>query len=279
LKKICALSYSFSEAKPLGKTKCSEAKLFLNLTLESLRSSFDDIIIFYRHDNDIENDIDAQWIKLETCAIHEITYESAIRLREYATKNSYDIVYFTEADQILHCTDINKYLEYIEANENLCINPHRFDQLPEIDEEYISKRLSRFDTPESSVVEFDGKLRCYNNRYIVSNTFVNQKFNLYNEDLYYCDTDHEAYGAAYLTSVKLLNKIDYGAQKKNLENGSGRLIFRSGKSTTVKSRNYFDFFVEHLSGYRSNWIIYPFSKEQIGELESSFDEKKKALEI
>lgn len=198
-----------------------------------------------------------------------------------------EYIYFTESDQIFYAQDINNLYKIIDYNKNVYIVPQRFEQIPR---ELVEARINKFeDTTENRFVEFEGALRENNNPYVVANepvisSFrpsdgkmikVNQVYE-YNEHFYinpspatnWIDSPEygQAYGAAFLCHRDLFNRVKfmdakfkfthegkkYDIQYQPTETTAGHDLLRTEKSICLKSKDFFYFHVDHLSGYEFN---------------------------
>ena len=198
-----------------------------------------------------------------------------------------EYIYFTESDQIFYVQDINNLYKIIDYNKNVYIVPQRFEQIPS---ELVEARISKFeDTTENRFVEFEGALRENNNPYVVANepvissfrpsdgkiVKVNQVYE-YNEHFYinpapatnWIDSPEygQAYGAAFLCHRDLFNRVKfmdakfkfihegkkYDIEYQPTETTAGHDLLRTEKSICLKSKDFFYFHVDHLSGYEFN---------------------------
>ena len=198
-----------------------------------------------------------------------------------------EYIYFTESDQIFYAQDIDNLYKIIDYNKNVYIVPQRFEQIPR---ELVEARINKFeDTTENRFVEFEGAHRENNNPYVVANEpvisafrpsdgkmiKVNQVYE-YNEHFYinpspatnWIDSPEygQAYGAAFLCHRDLFNRVDfmdakfeithegkkYDIQYQPTETTAGHDLLRTEKSICLKSKDFFYFHVDHLSGYEFN---------------------------
>ena len=198
-----------------------------------------------------------------------------------------EYIYFTESDQILYAQDINNLYKVIDYNKNVYIVPQRFEQIPR---ELVKARINKFeDTTEDRFVEFEGAHCENNNPYVVANepvisSFrpsdgkmikVNQVYE-YNEHFYinpspatnWIDSPEygQAYGAAFLCHRDLFNRVKfmdakfeithegkkYDIEYQPTETTAGHDLLRTEKSICLKSKDFFYFHVDHLSGYEFN---------------------------
>ena len=201
-----------------------------------------------------------------------------------------EYVYFTEADQIVYAKDWNNVYDTIDNDKNIYLVPQRFEQIPnELIQARIDKYT---DTTEGRFVEFDGVCRENNNKYVVANEPVgpvqevmrtqgtekilaNQIYN-YDDNFYVCPSPQtnyidapeygQAYGAAYLCHRDLFNRVNFiDARFEFIKNGksfhieyqptettAGHDLLRTEDAICLKSRDFFYFHVDHLSGYEWN---------------------------
>ena len=201
-----------------------------------------------------------------------------------------EYVYFTEADQILYAQDWKNVYNTIDNDKNIYIVPQRFEQIPnEFIQARIDKYDC---TTEERFVEFDGVHKENSNKYVVANEPVgpiqevdrthgpekiptNQIYN-YDEHFYVCpspSTDYidapeygQAYGAAYLCHRDFFNRVGFiDARFEFMKDGqfhvmnfqptettAGHDLLRTDDAICLKSRDFFYFHVDHLSGYEFN---------------------------
>ena len=201
-----------------------------------------------------------------------------------------EYVYFTEADQIVYAKDWNNVYDTIDNDKNIYLVPQRFEQIPnDLIQARIDKYT---DTTEGRFVEFDGVCRENNNKYVVANEPVgpvqevmrtqgtekilaNQIYN-YDDNFYVCPSPQtnyidapeygQAYGAAYLCHRDLFNRVNFiDARFEFIKNGksfhieyqptettAGHDLLRTNEAICLKSRDFFYFHVDHLSGYEWN---------------------------
>ena len=213
-------------------------------------------------------------------------------LVRYIQQRGFDeeYVYFTEADQILYAQDWNNVYNTIDNDKNIYIVPQRFEQIPnEFIQARIDKYDC---TTEERFVEFDGVHKENSNKYVVANEPVgsieevmrvhgpekiptNQIYN-YDEHFYVCpspSTDYidapeygQAYGAAYLCHRDFFNRVRFiDARFEFMKDGkphtldfqptettAGHDLLRTDDAICLKSRDFFYFHVDHLSGYEFN---------------------------
>ena len=201
-----------------------------------------------------------------------------------------EYVYFTEADQILYAQDWNNVYSVIDNDKNIYIVPQRFEQIPnEFIRARIDKYDC---TTEDRFVEFDGVHKENNNKYVVANepvgavqemmrsdgpveVTINQVYD-YDEHFYVCPSPYsdyidapeygQAYGAAYLCHRDFFNRVKFiDSRFKFMKDGqthfiefqptettAGHDLLRTENAICLKSRDFFYFHVDHLSGYEFN---------------------------
>ena len=198
-----------------------------------------------------------------------------------------EYIYFTESDQILYVKDISNLYKTIDYNKNIYIVPQRFEQIPK---ELVEARINKFeDTTENRFVEFEGALRDDNNPYVIANEPVTSAFRpsdgkmvkvnqVYEyDDRFYINPSPatnwidspeygQAYGAAFLCHRDLFNRVKfmdakfkfthegkkYDIEYQPTETTAGHDLLRTEKSICLKSKDFFYFHVDHLSGYEFN---------------------------
>ena len=198
-----------------------------------------------------------------------------------------EYIYYTESDQIFCAQDIDNLYKTIDYNKNIYIVPQRFEQIPN---ELIPSRLNKFkDTTADRFVEYDGALRENNNKYVVANEPVKSNFRPrdgdvvkvnqvydYDEHFYinpppasnWIDSPEygQAYGAAFLCHRDLFNRVKFmdarfkfthkgithDIEYQPTETTAGHDLLRASNSICLKSKDFFYFHVDHLSGYEFN---------------------------
>ena len=213
-------------------------------------------------------------------------------LVRYIQQRGFDeeYVYFTEADQIIYAQDWDNIYATIDNDKNIYIVPQRFEQIPnELIQLRIDKYDC---TTEKRFVEFDGIYKENNNKYVVANepidsiqevmrgngmqkVLTNQIYN-YDKHFYVCPSPQtdlidapeygQAYGAAYLCHRDFFNRVKFiDAQFEFVKDGkpfyvtfqptettAGHDLLRTKDAICLKSKKFFYFHVDHLSGYEFN---------------------------
>jgi len=136
----------------------------------------------------------------------------------------YDYVFFTESDQIIYSKNLYNYIKNLSEYEYL--SPHR-----------LQHTLNKND--EKLIVAFDYK------NYIVCNNFKSELIDL--NGFIIAKTFRSSYGAAWIAKKTLLKKIDFNKFPDNALHAPCRALFENSKA--LKTKNVFDFFVDHLSGF------------------------------
>tara|TARA_Y100000034_G_C6885649_1_gene406631 strand:- start:886 stop:1728 length:843 start_codon:yes stop_codon:yes gene_type:complete len=166
-------------------------------------------------------------------------------------------VYYTEMDQVFYAQNFESLTDVIVKDESAYIVPQRFEQVPR---HKVEIRKKRFNVAEERFVEFKGDM-CDDNPYVVANEpwkttsyddnfYINEKGNLNALD----DSSYGgAYGAAYFTSKELFSRVQFTALDfQPTEQTGGHDLFRTTGSVCLKSKDFFFFHVDHLSGYEFN---------------------------
>lgn len=166
-------------------------------------------------------------------------------------------VYYTEMDQVFYTQHFEVLRDILAKDKNVYIVPQRFEQIPR---HKVEMRKKRFNVASERFVEFKGVF-ADNNPYIVANEpwnitsyddnfYVNEKGNVNALD----DSSYGgAYGAAYFTSKELFSKTQFTALDfQPTEQTGGHDLFRMEDSVCIKSKDFFFFHVDHLSGYEFN---------------------------
>ena len=202
-----------------------------------------------------------------------------------------EYIYFTESDQIIYAKDWNNLYNTIDDNKNIYIVPQRFEQIPHAAippriEKYADTTEGRFVEFEGALRENNNKYVVANEP--VSPSYeaerlggkkeilqVNQVYN-YDENFYvnpspatdWIDAPEygQAYGAAFLCHRDLFNRVtfidahfiikkdgkEYPFDYQPTETTAGHDLLRTENSICLKSRDFFYFHVDHLSGYEFN---------------------------
>ena len=202
-----------------------------------------------------------------------------------------EYVYFTESDQILYARDWDNLYNTIDNDKNIYLVPQRFEQIPHAAippriEKYADTTEGRFVEFEGALREDNNKYVVANEP--VSPSYeaeriggqkeilqVNQTYN-YDENFYvnpapatdWIDAPEygQAYGAAFLCHRDLFNRVnfidarfmikkdgkEYPFDYQPTETTAGHDLLRTENSICLKSRDFFYFHVDHLSGYEFN---------------------------
>ena len=202
-----------------------------------------------------------------------------------------EYIYFTESDQIFYAKDINNLYATIDNDKNIYLVPQRFEQIPHAAilpriEKYADTTEGRFVDFEGALRENNNKYVVANEP--VSPSYeaerlggkkeilqVNQTYN-YDEYFYvnpapatdWIDAPEygQAYGAAFLCHRDLFKKVtfidarftikkdgkEYPFDYQPTETTAGHDLLRTENSICLKSRDFFYFHVDHLSGYEFN---------------------------
>ena len=175
-------------------------------------------------------------------------------------KQNVKYVYYTEMDQVVYVQDLDGMKKIIDNDYGVYFSPQRFEQIPK---DNVEKRKEKFGVGDDRFVEFVGMFRDDDNPYVVANEPFevgdydeNFYHNLTTEDgLYNYDSQCYAasYGAAYFCSVKLFLETEYVAiDFQPTEQIGGHCLLRAENAKCLKSKDFFRFHVDHLSGYEFN---------------------------
>ena len=198
-----------------------------------------------------------------------------------------EYIYFTESDQMFYAKDIDNLFTTIDENHNAYIVPQRFEQIPP--ESHRLRKLSFPSTTDDRFVEFDGKLKENNNKYVVANEPVVvdvdvagreiegiEKIYDY-DDCFYVNPAptidaidapeyFQAYGGSWLCHRDFFKRVEFTDSKLKVNNDgkvgvinfqptettAGHDLLRTSNSVCLKSKDLFYFHVDHLSGYEFN---------------------------
>ena len=202
-----------------------------------------------------------------------------------------EYIYFTESDQIFYAKDINNLYATIDNDKNIYLVPQRFEQIPHAAilpriEKYADTTEGRFVDFEGALREDNNKYVVANEP--VSPSYeaerlggkkeilqVNQTYN--HDEYFYVNpapaTDWidapeygQAYGAAFLCHGDLFKRVtfidarftikkdgkEFPFDYQPTETTAGHDLLRTENSICLKSRDFFYFHVDHLSGYEFN---------------------------
>ena len=202
-----------------------------------------------------------------------------------------EYVYFTEADQLIYAKDWNNIYSTIDNDKNIYIVPQRFEQIPHASiasriEKYADTTEGRF-VDFDGVLKEDNNRYVVANEPVGSvqemmgsdgpvEVTINQVYD-YDEHFYVCPSPYsdyidapeygQAYGAAFLCHRDLFNRVTFinarfmikGKDGKEFpfdyqptETTAGHDLLRTKDSICLKSKDFFYFHVDHLSGYEFN---------------------------
>ena len=203
-----------------------------------------------------------------------------------------EYIYFTESDQILYARDWDNIYNTIDNDKNIYIVPQRFEQIPHAAippriEKYADTTEGRFVDFDGALREDNNKYVVANEpvgAFYEAERVGGQKETLQVNQIYNYD-DHfyvnpppksimidapeygQAYGAAFLCHRDLFNRVtfinarfmikaadgkEYPFDYQPTETTAGHDLLRTENSICLKSRDFFYFHVDHLSGYEFN---------------------------
>jgi hypothetical protein len=288
---LAVIPYFGGTSSAPRQTELNNVLRYFEYTYSSLKSYMTKLIVSVYNDEDYETlrpfSLNAD-IELMRITDIDPIFLPANTVRSIQ-KEGFDeeCVYFTESDQIFYAQDINNLYKTIDYNKNVYIVPQRFEQIPR---ELVEARINKFeDTTENRFVEFEGALRENDNPYVVANEPVTSAFRSsdgkmvkvnqvyeYDEHFYinpapatnWIDSPEygQAYGAAFLCHRDLFNRVKfmdakfkfthkgkkYDIEYQPTETTAGHDLLRTEKSICLKSKDFFYFHVDHLSGYEFN---------------------------
>jgi len=288
---LAVIPYFGGTSSAPRQTELNNVLRYFEYTYSSLKSYMTKLIVSVYNDEDYETlrpfSLNAD-IELMRITDIDPIFLPANTVRSIQ-KEGFDeeCVYFTESDQIFYAQDINNLYKTIDYNKNVYIVPQRFEQIPR---ELVEARINKFeDTTENRFVEFEGALRENDNPYVVANEPVTSAFRPsdgkmvkvnqvyeYDEHFYinpapatnWIDSPEygQAYGAAFLCHRDLFNRVKfmdakfkfthkgkkYDIEYQPTETTAGHDLLRTEKSICLKSKDFFYFHVDHLSGYEFN---------------------------
>tara|TARA_R110000824_G_scaffold80978_2_gene203430 strand:- start:1569 stop:2492 length:924 start_codon:yes stop_codon:yes gene_type:complete len=262
-------------------------KYFID-TYESLKNVSSEFIVSVCNDEDfqvIKNlGFDVEIIKFTNIDPKFLPSNTCRTIQKRVIKQDY--VYYTEADQLLYCTDIDYIFNMIINNNTVFVTPQRFCQIPNgVIERRRLRYSDRNEDHHSRYVDFCGINREFNNKYCIEcapfylsdeNSIVENKkkmfshkghydrelykkfINLYrnstiNGRYYINEINDESYGAAYLCHSELFKRVSYvDSEWQPTEHTAGHDILAHPASISVKSIDNKEFFTDHLSGYDFN---------------------------
>lgn len=137
----------------------------------------------------------------------------------------YDFVFFTESDQVIYSRGLLKFVSQL--NDCQYLSPHR-----------LERRYKHFNQNGQPIVKFDG------NEYVLynhSNTTL-----IPFGDFWLAIDFRSSYGAAWIAKSNLLDIVDFNQYSQKSLHTPSLVMFDTFQA--LKTKNVFDFFVDHLSG-------------------------------
>ena len=270
-------------------TELSNVTRYFVETYKNLKPLSSQFIVSVSNDNDYETvkelgfDVEILYVKDIDPIFLPANTARIIQQRDFSEK----FVYYTEADQLLYAKDIHRILDTLELDKNAYIVPQRFCQIPN---EVIPRRRARYkdrnEDDDSRYVEFDGVDKEGDNKYCIEcapwalstnesrkwaqtckwafmpgsyneerydwfyNKYGNQS---YNSHLYSNSINDEAYGAAYLCRMELFKRVNFrDSAWQPTEHTAGHDLLATDGALCLKTIDYYDFHIDHLSGYDFN---------------------------
>jgi len=200
---------------------------------------------------------------------------------------SEEYIYFTESDQVFYAQDLDNLFKTIDNNHNAYIVPQRFEQIPT--GSYDLRKSGFPSTTEERFIEFEGVFRENNNQYVVANEPIIVDFDVngnkvegvekiydYNDYFYVNPAPtidaldapeyYQAYGGSWFCHQELFKRVEFIDARYNVmqdgkagvvefqptEQTAGHDLLRAPDSVCLKSKDFFYFHVDHLSGYEFN---------------------------
>ena len=269
-------------------TELSNVTRYFVETYKNLKPLSNHFIVSVSNDNDYETvknlgfDIEILYVKDIDPIFLPANTSRIIQKRDF----SENYMYYTEADQLLYAKDIYRILDTIEIDKNVYVVPQRFCQIPN---EVIERRRARYkdrnEDDDSRYVEFDGIDKEDDNKYCIEcapwalateetinanmsrkwsfmpgydeeryDWFYNKYWNpAFNDHLYTNSINDEAYGGAYLCHMDLFKKVTFkDSDWQPTEHTAGHDLLATYNSMCLKTIDYYDFHIDHLSGYDFN---------------------------
>lgn len=235
---------------------------YFKLCYESISDISDLIMVSVCNDNDEELMDQIDFFNDNTCTICHLNIDPMFnpanmnRRFQSLIKSSPDIwdteyVFFTESDQIVYIRDLQKLLSIIDANKNVYIVPQRFEQ---IERHRVQDRKDQFGVKDDRFLEFDGVLKEGDNIYTVANEPPYDKNRvMYNDEFYLNFEEGPAYGAAFLCHKDLFMKTEFtDSTYQPTETSAGHNLLYHPDSKCIKALDFYEFYVDHLSGFEFN---------------------------
>jgi hypothetical protein len=270
-------------------TELSNVTRYFVETYKNLKPLSSQFIVSVSNDTDYETikdlgfDIEILYVKDIDPIFLPANTARIIQKRDFQER----FVYYTEADQLLYAKDIYGLLDVLEVDRDAYIVPQRFCQIPN---EVIDRRRSRYrdrnEDDDSRYVEFDGIDKEGDNKYCIEcapwalateettqinmgrkwiyatapydeeryDWFYNKYWNTaFNDRLYNNVINDEAYGGAYLCHMDLFKKVMFqDSDWQPTEHTAGHDLLATNNSVCLKTIDYYDFHIDHLSGYDFN---------------------------
>ena len=140
---------------------------------------------------------------------------------------NYDFVFFTESDQIIYSNNLYQIASKLSNNQYL--SPHR-----------LEKKYKNYNQ------KFNQQIIIYDNLdYVLYNHFPNQFIDL--NDFWEAKTFISSYGASWIARTSFIDNLDFNKKSNCSLHIPCKVLFESGHA--LKTKNIFDFFVDHLSGF------------------------------
>lgn len=159
-----------------------------------------------------------------------------------------ELVYYTESDQILHVGDIDLGRIVLE-DAGVYVAPQRLTRVPE--------RLAHLPALIGSDMHMASIVRHRGIDYGLEN-FGTDDASDYGDGLYATTDRRAAYGAAFLGSAALFRKVKFSkAPSLPTEHTGGFDLLATEGVRALKTRDVFEFYVEHLSGEDFYERVYP----------------------
>lgn len=238
---------------------------FLEATCKSLEGFVDKIYVGCQNELDHKdvNKLSFEYLhlKIEPILLEDtIPHHLTMNTVKYVQKNlpiECTQIYYTESDQILHVENKNYMDKILVAtvlnDDNVFLVPHRFDQLPQ---NKIDIRLKKHNTPKENIVNIKSDFHEGDNVYVVSNHLLEDEgiFPYQNKPsfCYINQSEDSSYGGAWLCNRGLFLNTDFTVTSSFGEQTGGRVLFNKKGAISLKTMDYFMFYVEHLSAYYQN---------------------------
>jgi hypothetical protein len=234
---LCVIPFYGGSSDAVHASRVTNPIYYLK-TLFSMKRYFDRIVSFVNNERDkkfLENlPGSSEVIQIECNPIH-LPVSAMGHIQTHGDDFPFESIFYTEADQILYCTDLPGVLD--KCDDTTYVVPHRFVKLPIADRPMFTTK--KYDL-ESPIVMFDG--RPFEIRHYVG------RDNPEKERFYQVKNKWRAFGGTWIAKRNLFMKtkfkfVDY----QPIEEACFSMFTDDRKM--YRTYDPYDLFVDHLSGF------------------------------